>query len=189
MKKLIALSGLLLVSPAVSAHTGVGHDGLAAGFMHPLLGWDHLLAMLAIGVWAARCGDRATWAVPLTFVVVMSAAATWSMHGGALLHVEGGIAVSLLLLGLMLAFAVKLPLAVGVPLVSLFAVYHGAAHGVEWPAALSPTLYVSGFILTTSLLHVAGILLGRNLYKHALLVPRLVGLLLAGSGSWLLLAS
>jgi urease accessory protein len=189
MKKLITVAGLLLFTPVVSAHTGIAHDGIAAGFMHPLLGWDHLLAMLAIGFWAARCGGRASWAVPLTFVAVMTATALWGMQGGGLLNIESGIAVSLLLLGLLLAFAVRLPLAVGMPLVGLFAIYHGAAHGAEWPVVVAPAVYVAGFVLTTSLLHVAGYVMGRSLYKQAQLVSRLVGLALAGSGSWLLLAS
>ena len=152
----------LLAVPVVQAHN-LAHEGasLSAGFAHPLFGWDHVLAMLAVGLWAAQQGGRVVWRLPLVFVVLMTVGAIAAVAGLALPAVETGITTSLLVLGLLLAFAVRPPAAVGMALVGLFALFHGVAHGVEMPQAASALTFALGFIFATTLLHLLGIHLGR----------------------------
>ena len=145
----------------VFAHTGVSevHDFLH-GFSHPIGGLDHVLAMIAVGVFAAQLGGRALWAVPASFVVMMAIAGACGMTGLALPYTEFGIAMSLVVLGAVIAFNVKLPMAMAAALVALFAVFHGYAHGMEMPDNLSGIAFGAGFILATSLLHGVGVGLG-----------------------------
>jgi urease accessory protein len=152
----------LLIVPAVQAHN-LAHEGatLLAGFSHPLFGWDHLLAMLAVGLWAAQQNERYLWRLPLVFVTLMTVGAIGAGAGLVLPASETGIATSLLVLGLLLAFAVRLPVLFSVIMVGLFALFHGFAHGAEMPQAASAMTYGLGFILATTLLHVFGIRLGR----------------------------
>ena len=157
----------LAVAGVAQAHLLSESGGWGAGFTHPLLGWDHLLAMIAVGLWAAQLGGRALWSLPLTFVSVMAGGALLGMGGVALPHVEAGIAASLLVLGLFVAFAARLPLAVGVMLVAAFALVHGHSHGTEVPAMVSPWAYATGFVIATALLHVTGIAFGRGLHAKA----------------------
>jgi urease accessory protein len=153
---------LLSVGAAAAAHA---HDtgtigvraGFAPGFSHPLHGLDHILAMVAVGLWAAQTGGKATWAIPLTFVGVMALGGAWGMAGGALPLPEMGITLSVLLLGVLIAAAARPKLWVGMLLVGLFALFHGHAHGAEMPAAVSSLNYAAGFISATLLLHAAGI--------------------------------
>ena len=158
-----SLLGLLtyaLILPGAEAHTfGTQGAGLVAGLAHPFVGLDHLLAMIAVGIWAGQLGGRLVWQVPLTFVSVMSAAAALGSFGISLPLVEPAIACSVLVLvlGLLIAGSVRLPVYTGVGLVALFAVFHGYAHGLELPQAASPFLYGVGFVLATSLLHCTGI--------------------------------
>jgi urease accessory protein len=156
-----SLSGLLtyaLILPVAEAHTfGTQGAGLVAGLVHPFVGLDHLLAMIAVGIWAGQLGGRLVWQVPLTFVSVMSAAAALGSFGVTLPLVEPAIACSVLVLGLLIAGSVRLPASTGVGLVALFAVFHGYSHGLELPQAASPFLYGVGFVLATSLLHGLGI--------------------------------
>ena len=152
----------LLTVPVAQAHS-LAHEGasLSAGFVHPLFGWDHVLAMLAVGLWAAQQDGRAMWGLPLVFVVVMTVGAIAAGAGLVLPAVESGIAASLLVLGLLLAFAVRPPAAFSMALVGLFALFHGFAHGVEIPQAASALTFALGFILATTLLHLLGLHLGR----------------------------
>jgi urease accessory protein len=157
----VFMLGLLTV-PVAQAHN-LAHQGasLSAGFVHPLLGWDHLLAMLAVGLWAAQQNGRALWRLPLVFVVLMTVGAIAAGAGLLLPAVETGIATSLLVLGLLLAFAVRPPAIFSMALVGLFALFHGFAHGAEMPQASSALNFALGFILATTLLHLLGIHLGR----------------------------
>ena len=187
----LALFGLLAyvtILPVAEAHTfGSQGAGLMAGLTHPLVGLDHLLAMIAVGIWAGQLGGRAVWLIPLTFVSVMAAAATLASFGLLLPLMEPAIACSVLVLGLLIAGSVRLPTSVGVLLVSLFAVFHGYAHGLELPQAASPILYGAGFVLATALLHGLGIGFARNSRQHKML-QRIAGYsLIAASG--LLLAA
>ena len=187
----LALFGLLAyvtILPVAEAHTfGSQGAGLMAGLTHPFVGLDHLLAMIAVGIWAGQLGGRAVWLIPLTFVSVMAAAATLASFGLLLPLMEPAIACSVLVLGLLIAGSVRLPTSVGVLLVSLFAVFHGYAHGLELPQAASPILYGAGFVLATALLHGLGIGFASNSRQHKIL-QRIAGYsLIAASG--LLLAA
>jgi urease accessory protein len=156
---LLAATGLVLAvaAPGALAHThGAAGAGFGAGFTHPFLGLDHLAAMVAVGVWAAQSGWRPVWSVPLAFMTVMALGALLAFAGVALPGVEAGIAASLLVLGLLVAAAVRLPLVTGAIIAGVFAVFHGHAHGTEIPQALAPWLYVSGFLLATGQLHATG---------------------------------
>lgn len=165
------------------AHVGVHGTGLTAGMMHPFSGLDHLLAMIAVGAWAVQQGGRARWAVPLAFVAMIAAGGAWGSLGGWLPGIESGIAASVLVLGLLIAFSARLPVAAGVALVGGFALFHGYAHGAEMPAIANAWLYALGFVLSTALLHAAG--LGMGLAMKARLV-RLGGAGLAFAGLWML---
>ena len=187
----LALFGLLAyvtILPVAEAHTfGSQGAGLMAGLTHPFVGLDHLLAMIAVGIWAGQLGGRAVWLIPLTFVSVMAAAATLASFGLLLPLMEPAIACSVLVLGLLIAGSVRLPTSVSALLVSLFAVFHGYAHGLELPQAASPILYGAGFVLATALLHGLGIGFARKSLQHKML-QRIAGYsLIAASG--LLLAA
>ncbi|HVE16889.1 MAG TPA: HupE/UreJ family protein [Chthoniobacterales bacterium] len=168
MKKISLLLAALLLAPTLAhAHTGVGDtNGFAHGFGHPLFGLDHLLAMIAIGLWASQIGGRALWAVPATFVSVMAVGGVLGIAGVPVPFVEQGIATSVLLLGLLIAFSARLPLGFSVPLVALFAICHGHAHGAEMPVNASGFEYAIGFMLATAVLHGAGIGLGMLLQRN-----------------------
>jgi urease accessory protein len=163
--RLAAASLVLAVSvglPTIaSAHPG--HEatpGFIHGFLHPLGGLDHILAMVAVGLFAARLGGRALWLVPASFVATMAAAGVAGMAGLALPYVEAGIALSLVVLGAAIAFEITMPVAAAMGLVALFAVFHGHAHGAEMPETMSGLAYGAGFLAATAALHAVGIGLG-----------------------------
>lgn len=150
------------------AHTGVGEaSGFLHGLTHPISGLDHVCAMLAVGLWAAQTGGRSVWAVPLTFVSVMALGGALPVLGVGLPFVEQGIALSVLLLGVLIAAAVRLPLRLSSAMVGLFALWHGHAHGAEMPAAASGIGYALGFVLATASLHVIGIASGLGMRQRA----------------------
>ena len=154
------IAALGLASPAF-AHTGVGAThGFDHGFWHPLTGADHVLAMVAVGLFAANLGGRALWLVPATFVSVMAAAGAIGMSGLEIPFVETGIALSVLVLGLVLMTRLAPPVGVAMGLVGFFAIFHGHAHGAEMPADASGLSYGLGFLMATALLHAAGVGLG-----------------------------
>jgi urease accessory protein len=156
------LVAILVAAPTVAAaHPGTGgaHD-LAHGFAHPLTGLDHLIAMLAVGVFAAQLGGRALWLVPGTFIAVMAAAGVAGVMGVTIPYVEAGIALSVLVLGAAIAFAVRVPLLVAMAVVGFFAIFHGHAHGTEMPTSASGLLYGLGFVGATAVLHAIGIAFG-----------------------------
>lgn len=161
----LALAGALLPTAAL-AHTGVGDtSGFAHGFWHPIGGLDHVLAMVAVGAFAARLGGRALWIVPSAFVAMMAVGGFIGLEDIPLPFVETGIALSVVVLGLAVALRWKLPVAAAGALVGLFAVFHGHAHGGEMPVDASGLSYALGFMLATALLHVAGIGLGLAIGK------------------------
>lgn len=172
------------------AHTGVGDTtGFMHGFSHPIGGADHLLAMIAVGLWAAQIGGRALWVVPCTFVGVMLLGGVLGFSGVAIPFVEQGILLSILVLGVLIAGAFKLPTAYSCIIVGIFAVFHGHAHGTEMPASLSAGSYAIGFALATAMLHTAGIGLG-SLMKQVNLhtISRFIGGAIALSGIYLSIA-
>ena len=180
---------LFACTPAF-AHVGVGPTGgFLNGFLHPLGGIDHLCAMLAVGLWAAQQGKRAVWAVPLAFVAMMGLGGALGMAGVSLPLAEQGIAASVLILGVLVAAAARLPLAAGTLLVAIFAVFHGHAHGAEMPQTASGLAYGAGFVAATALLHASGVALGLSLKKlNKPRVLRLVGAAVAACGVVLFLA-
>jgi urease accessory protein len=140
------------------AHTGIEHAfSFAAGFRHPLTGLDHLLAMVAVGLWAGLAGGRALWVWPLAFVGVMLAGGALAMAGVPLPLVEPGILASVVILGLLVLAAARLPVAVGAMLIAGFALLHGHAHGAELPDGAAAFAYAAGFAIATALLHALGL--------------------------------
>ena len=150
----------MTIGPAVLAHVFAGDAGPGAGFMHPLTGADHLLAMFCVGVLSARIGGRAVWALPAAFVGVMLLGGILGMTGVALPASEFGIAASVLALGGLLAIGHRTPMVVGLVAAGTFGLFHGFAHGHEMPLASSPLLYAIGFLISTAGLHVLGALSG-----------------------------
>lgn len=161
LHRFLAALPLLLLASAASAHTGEGiNTGFASGFWHPILGWDHVVAMVAVGLWGAFLGRPAIWILPVVFPLVMAFGGALGVMGVPLPAVETGIALSGVILGLLIAFAVKAPLWVAAVLVGIFAIFHGHAHGGELPEQFSAYGYAVGFVIGTGLLHVVGIALG-----------------------------
>lgn len=171
MKKNIQLTlwlfGVIYMLPISSlAHTGVtGTRGFGSGFGHPVGGADHLLAMLAIGLWAAQLGGKAIWAVPGAFVAVMVFGGGLAIAGVGLPYVEQVILLSVLALGALIAAAFKMPLSASAVIVGIFALFHGHAHAAEMPLASGAVSYSLGFASATILLHAAGIAGGFALQK------------------------
>lgn len=177
----------LLLSPtAAFAHSGHDHSGLLAGMAHPMLGLDHLLAMLAVGLWAAQQSGTARWLLPLSFVASMLLGGLLGFNGVQLPLLESGIAASVLAFGLLVAVAMRLPTVLAVGVTALFALTHGVAHGLELPALTSPWGYAAGFIAATAALHASGYALVRLLPRAAAPVVRLLGAASACTGAWLL---
>jgi urease accessory protein len=156
----IVLVFLCLASPAL-AHVDEGRSaGFLVGLRHPLYGWDHVVAMVAVGVWGAVLGKPALWVLPITFPVVMSLGAVIGILGFQVPAIEIGVALSAVFLGLLIALMVKAPLPVAAILVATFAVFHGYAHGIELPVAMNPVGFAIGFVTATGLLHLLGIAFG-----------------------------
>ncbi len=189
----LGLAAVLLVLTAAPAwaHTGVGPvHGALHGFAHPLGGWDHLLAMVAVGLWAAQRSGKAVWLIPGGFVLGMLGGGVLGMAGVAMPAVEMGIVLSVMLLGAMVAAAVRPPLVASVLLVALFGMLHGHAHGAEMPAAVSALSYALGFCGATALLHASGVLAALGLQRFAsqtngLRLVRLAGSAIAAAGVFL----
>ncbi len=161
MRNAFFIAGLMILSHAASAHEASGvAGGFGSGFMHPILGWDHVAAMVAVGLWGAVLGQPAIWILPVTFPLVMAVGGALGVAGVPLPGVEIGIASSALILGAMVLAAARPPLWLAAVLVAAFAVFHGHAHGTELPHAVSPLAYSLGFVLSTGLLHMCGIAFG-----------------------------
>jgi urease accessory protein len=157
----IAIAAFALAPAIALAHTGHGEpSGLVHGFIHPIAGIDHVLAMVAVGVLAAQLGGRAIWLVPLSFMVIMAVAGALGMAGSQLPFAELGITLSVVVLGLAIAFPRKLLALAAIALVGFFALFHGHVHGAEMPATASALPYAAGFLGATALLHAVGVGLG-----------------------------
>jgi urease accessory protein len=177
----IALSAV--ASPAF-AHTGTGlPGGFLSGFFHPLTGYDHMLAMVSVGLWGAFLGRPLIIALPVIFPTVMVVGAGLAMAGVPAPPTEIGIAVSVLLLGAAIAAAWRAPIWAACLIVGVFALFHGYAHGKELPSAADPIGYAVGFVLATGLLHVCGIGIGLiNNRPGGVIATRLLGGIVAASG-------
>ena len=165
MKTRMLIAGAVFASFAATApafaHTGVGDaHGFAHGFWHPMGGVDHILAMVAVGLFAAHLGGRALWLVPATFVTIMAVGGALGASNVGLPHVETGIALSVVVLGLVLALRISPPVGVAMGLVGFFALFHGHAHGAEMPSDASGLGYALGFMTATATLHALGVSLG-----------------------------
>lgn len=189
LNRKILIATTLLLSPALAfAHPGHDHAGVMSGLAHPLFGLDHLLAMLAVGLWAAQQRGAARWALPLTFVATMLFGGLLGFAGIEMPLMETGIAGSVLALGLLVALAVRPPLAIAAGLTALFAASHGVAHGLELPALSSPWGYAAGFVAATAALHAASYAVARSLPQAAAPLVRIAGFASALAGAWLLAA-
>jgi urease accessory protein len=153
---------LLLIAACapVFAHTGSMRGGFVGGFAHPLFGPDHVVAMVAVGLWGAFLGAPAIWLLPIVFPLVMAGGGVIGILGIPLPGVEIGIAISAIVLGLMVMLAAKPPLLIAAVLVGAFAIFHGYAHGAELPPGADAVAYSVGFVVATGLLHLTGIAFG-----------------------------
>jgi urease accessory protein len=193
MKKSILIGiATSLLSSVVYAHPGHGVEiGFMSGFMHPLLGWDHLLVMLAVGVWAAKSGGKARWQLPLMFLAAMVLGALLGVAGLSLQGIETGIAASLMAMGLLLILRLAISRGVQLLFTALFAIMHGIAHGVElnlgsWQANASPLI---GMLLATAILHGVGYGLGTQQHKLVQWSQALLAGVMLGLGANLLLSA
>lgn len=187
MKRILTLAVLGATAVAASAHTGHGTASLVEGLAHPL-GADHLLAMVAVGVWSCTvmAGAR-RWLGPLVFLAAMTVGAALGMAGLTLPLTEVGIAMSVSMLGAMLLVGGRLPANAGLVLIAAVALLHGLAHGAETPAGGSLAAYAGGFLAATTLLHVTGVGFGAALCREKAAVWRALGMALGGAGLVLLL--
>lgn len=191
--QLMLIGSLLLLIPA-SALAHPGHtvsytgSGLLMGFLHPFSGLDHLLAMLGVGIWAAQLGGRARWAVPLAFLGLMLAGGALGIAGVNLPYVQAGILASVLVLGMLIAAACKLPTGLSGMLVAVFALFHGNAHGTEMPGLVNAYSYSLGFALASLSLQAGGMLGAQWLQRvRAEQIQRLAGGAIMLGGLYLVL--
>ena len=159
----LTVTTLLLVTLALPAfaheQSGVS-GGLLGGIMHPLTGMDHLIAMVAVGIWGAQLGAPAIWILPITFPLVMAMGGVAGVLRVPLPMQEPVVALSALVLGAAVALRLRLPFVAAAAIVGVFAIFHGYAHGVELPTAANPLAYGIGFVVSTGLLHLCGITIG-----------------------------
>ncbi len=187
---------LLLLLPVLLAPVSAfGHEGSSlpygsfiAGLAHPVLGIDHFLAMVSVGILSAQIGGRAIWTVPTTFVSVMAIGGLLGWLNVGLTSIELGISFSVLILGIAIAADRKLPVLVAMGAVGIFAIFHGYAHGAEMPTVANALTYGLGFMTGTALLHVAGLVVGdiSQHYARGKILLRVAGAAIAGVGTWFL---
>lgn len=188
MAALIALA--LVVAEDALAHSGTGQAGsFLSGFLHPITGLDHVVAMVAVGIWGAVLGNPAQWILPLAFPIMMTVGGAIGIAGFEVPHVETVIALSGVVLGVLVLFYVRAPLVIAAMVVAVFALFHGYAHGKELPAAASPVGYSVGFVTGTGLLHLVGIGLGTlDKLTFGKNLIRALGAAIAGTGFYFLFA-
>jgi len=181
----------LLHPSSAFAHYGAGGSGFSTGFFHPVLGPDHLLAMISVGIISAQMGGKAVWAVPATFVSVMAVGGSLGAVGAPLPLVEYGIVISVIALGAAIASGKKMPPNITYGFVGLFAIFHGYAHGMEMPIISDPLLYAAGFMLSTACLHLIGVAIGfAAVYTRAgAFALRNCGVAICAFGFYLILAN
>lgn len=186
------LFALVALAPtAAFAHTGHGEaSGFLHGFTHPVIGIDHVLAMVTVGLFASQLGGSARWLVPASFVAVMAIGGLAGFAGVAVPFFEAGIAASVVVLGAIVALRLHAPVAIAMGLVGLFAVFHGYAHAAEMPAGASGAAYAAGFLMATAALHALGLgvgaMIGRIAAERGRLAYQLSGGAIVVAGSALL---
>ena len=189
-RRMALLLGLMItLAPAARAHVESGGAGsLISGLLHPVTGLDHVVAMVAVGLWGAVLAAPAIWLLPVAFPMVMALGGLIGLLGLPLPGVEVGIAISGMVLGLLVALERRVPLAVALALVGVFALYHGYAHGRELPDGANALLLSLAFVAATGLLHLVGILLGElRRWPVGRRLVQLVGVAITISGVWFLL--
>jgi urease accessory protein len=184
---------LAVLSMAVASHPALAHQqvglagGFISGFSHPILGPDHLVAMVAVGLWGAQLSKPGIWVLPITFPLVMAIGGLLGVLGVPFPSVEPVIAASAIVLGLVVALRVRAPFWIAAILVGIFAIFHGYAHGQELPQAANPVAYGVGFVLATGLLHLLGILVGLLIaWPMGERVVRACGVLITAIGCYFL---
>lgn len=179
-----------LVPGLVLAHEGASlpYGSFLAGLTHPVLGADHFLAMVSVGIVSAQIGGRAIWTVPATFVGVMAFGGLLGWLDVGLTAIEAGIAISVLALGLAIAADKRLPISLAMTAVGFFAIFHGYAHGAEMPSVANPVTYALGFMSGTAALHVAGVIIGdiSQHYSTGKVMLRVGGAAIAAFGAYFL---
>ncbi|UCF20653.1 MAG: HupE/UreJ family protein [Gemmatimonadota bacterium] len=185
---LLTAGALLMISNPAWAHEGSGQAaGLLSGLYHPISGLDHVLAMVAVGLWGAQLGAPAIWVLPVTFPMVMALGGMLGLMGLPIPGIEVGIALSGVLLGLMVLLEAEPPLAWAAVLVGFFAIFHGHAHGTELVAGQSAVFYSLGFVISTGLLHATGITIGlAHKWRAGQVALRAAGALIALAGLFFL---
>lgn len=182
------LAAVLWIEPVFAHTAGSGEiaGGLTSGFVHPILGFDHLLAMLAVGMWGAQLGGRAIWVLPVAFPMVMAMGGALGILGVPLPVVELGIAGSVAVLGGAVALAARPSDWIGAVIVGFLALFHGHAHGTELPASADPLAYGIGFVVATGLIHAVGIGIGMvTLLPRGRAALRVAGVAICAAGLWL----
>jgi urease accessory protein len=174
-----------------SAHVETGTaTGLVSGFLHPITGLDHLVAMVAVGLWGAQLGAPAIWLLPITFPLVMAFGGLLGLAKVGLPFTEQAVALSAVVLGALILLRVRPPLWIAALVVAYFAIFHGYAHGLELPHAADPLAYGAGFVAATGLLHLCGILIGTSIrWPAGDRLVRVCGGAVGGVGCYFLLAS
>jgi len=182
---LSALVLILLLAPSGFAHPQKGEAvGFLTGFRHPISGLDHVLAMIAVGLWGAQLGSPAIWLLPVAFPMVMAFGGMLGLMGIPLPGVEYGIALSAIMLGAAVMFELRPPLGLAAALVGFFAIFHGHAHGTELPAGQSALLYSMGFVIATGTLHAIGIGIGTvHRWAWGKMALRIAGAMVAFGGA------
>jgi urease accessory protein len=178
---------LLLLPGSAMAHEGssLPYGSFLAGLTHPVLGLDHFLAMVSVGIVSAQIGGRAIWTVPATFVAVMAIGGVLGWIDIGLSATEMGIALSVLGLGLAIAADRRLPISLAMSAVGFFAIFHGYAHGAEMPSVARASTYAAGFLTGTALLHITGVLIGdiSQHYERGKIALRIAGAGIAAAGA------
>ncbi len=192
-QKIFLFFSVLTLPLVVSAHDGttLPYGSFLSGLTHPVLGLDHFLAMVSVGVLSAQIGGRAIWTVPATFVLIMAFGGLLGYIDVGLTAIEAGIAFSVLALGVAIALDKTIPLVAAMSAVGVFAVFHGYAHGAEMPAVAQPVTYALGFMTGTALLHLMGVVIGdiSQHYERGKLILRAAGVAIAGTGAFFLVGS
>ncbi len=190
-RSLVTLAAIAVLTTPALAHSTPGQaKGFVTGFLHPLSGLDHILAMVAVGIWGAQLKRPAIWMLPVAFPLVMSFGGLLGIRGVPLPGVEIGVAASAVVLGIVIAFELRPPLWVAALIVSAFAIFHGHAHGTELPKAAAPLAYALGFVLATGSLHLCGITIGLlDFMPSGNKILRTAGVFIAAAGLFLLAGS
>ena len=185
--RFLVIAALCSLTSVAFAHSG--HDvsmPFLSGFLHPMMGFDHLIAMFAVGLWGARLGGKAVFAAPFAFVATMIIGFSLALVGMNIPFIEQGIIASVIFLGLVLAFSTRLPLVFSSGLVAVFAFFHGAAHGMELPSDAHAASFAIGFAAASIFFHLVGVAFNKAIEPlNQKLVSRLTGSLIALSGAFL----